>query len=89
MTLKPVWLPLANRTLAQRKPSPERLYAQKEWVVVGTLAKVVSRLSVSVENVSLFCGDVVKESSSMHACRLKASMSRDISRIVSRSFIMR
>jgi hypothetical protein len=48
-------------------PSPDLLYTQKNLLLVGTLEKTVSMLIVSVENVRRWSGDVVKESSSVHA----------------------
>ena len=53
--------------MVNRNPSPDLLYTQKVLVDVGTLEKVVSSRSVSVEKESRLLRDVVKVSSSEQA----------------------
>ena len=48
-------------------PSPDLLYTQKVLVEEGTVANNVSKRTVSVEKVSTFEGEVLKESSSVQA----------------------
>lgn len=50
-------------------PSPDLLYTQNERVEVGTVENTVSILTVSVENVRVFDGDRLNESSSVQAAR--------------------
>lgn len=67
-------------------PSPERLYTQKECVDEGTVENTVSIFTVSIENVNIFDGEVVKESSSEQAASIKQSEQHNIANI---SFIVK